>query len=127
MAISICRTRISKGYLFHETVSEKKIQETASRLAQAKIQQFIEQDLLKEGIKELSYLEYFSEQLKNRKFLTLTFLPAALFYVVLLLFANPFLQFIIERILQSFIVIVGVATLVFTILYLSPLILQEIY
>lgn len=66
MAISICRARISKGYLFfHETVSEKEIQETASRLAQAKIQQFIEQDLLKEGIKDLSYLEYFSEQLKK--------------------------------------------------------------
>ncbi len=111
---------LAKATFFHETVSEKQIQETASKLAQAKIQQFIEQDLLKEGIEDLSYLQFFSEQLKNRKFLTFTFLPAALFYVVLLLYANPFLQFIIERILQSFIVIVGVATLVFTILYLSP-------
>jgi len=111
---------IAKATFFKEAVLESQIQFTAKHLAQRKLQQQVDQDLQKEDIQQLSYAQFFNQQLTNKRFVALTFLPAVLFYVVLILFANPFLQFIIERILQSFIVIVGVATLVFTILYLSP-------
>ncbi|MBH9788098.1 ABC transporter permease, partial [Clostridioides difficile] len=95
---------------FKEAVLESQIQLTAKHLAQRKLQQQVDQDLQKEDIQQLSYVQFFNQQLTNKRFVALTFLPAVLFYVVLILFANPFLQFIIERILQSFIVIVGVAT-----------------
>jgi len=111
---------IAKSTFFKEAVSSSQIQQLANQLANRKLQQQVDQDLQKEGIQQLTYEQFFNQQLKNKRFVALTFLPAVLFYVVLILFANPFLQFIIERILQSFIVIVGVATLVFTILYLSP-------
>ncbi|MFB7156194.1 MULTISPECIES: ABC transporter permease [unclassified Lysinibacillus] len=118
--VTFAEQELAKAKFFQECVSEKQLQETASKLAEAKIQQLVEQDLLKDDLEDPSYLQFFSQQLKNKNFVALTFLPAVLFYVALLLFANPFLRFAIERILQSFIVIVGVATLVFTILYLSP-------
>ncbi|WP_155592048.1 ABC transporter permease [Lysinibacillus cavernae] len=111
---------IAKATFFKDAVLESQIQATAKQLAQRKLQQQVDQDLQKEDIQQLSYDQFFNRQLTNKRFVALTFIPAVLFYVVLILFANPFLQFTIERILQSFIVIVGVATLVFTILYLSP-------
>jgi len=118
--VTFAEQELAKAKFFHECMSEKQLQEAASKLAETKLQQLVEQDLLKDGLEDPSYLHFFSQQLKNKSFVALTFLPAVLFYVALILFANPFLQFVIERILQSFIVIVGVATLVFTILYLSP-------
>jgi len=111
---------IAKASFFQEAASSSQIQQTANELAKQRLQQLVDQDLQNEGIQPLTYDQFFNQQLKNKYFVALTFLPAVLFYVVLILCANPFLQFIIERILQSFIVIVGVATLVFTILYLSP-------
>lgn len=111
---------IAKASFFQEAASSSQIQQTANELAKQRLQQLVDQDLQNEGIQPLTYDQFFNQQLKNKYFVALTFLPAVLFYVVLILCANPFLQFIIGRILQSFIVIVGVATLVFTILYLSP-------
>ena len=41
-------------------------------------------------------------------------------YLLILLFSNPYIKFIVERLIMSIFVIAGVAVLVFTILYLSP-------
>ncbi len=110
----------AKARFFNDPISEQQVQTVATSLADAKLNRIVEKDLANEDLYDLSYLQFLGQQLKKQKFVAITFIPAVLFYVLLLLFANPFLQFIVERILQSFIVIVGVATLVFTILYLSP-------
>ncbi|MET4559499.1 peptide/nickel transport system permease protein [Lysinibacillus parviboronicapiens] len=110
----------AKARFFGEQLSEQQLQTSATSLAEAKLQRIVEKDLANEGLYKQSYLQFFGQQLKKQSFIAITFVPAILFYVLLLLFANPFLQYVIERILQSFIVIIGVATLVFTILYLSP-------
>ncbi|GLC87713.1 ABC transporter permease [Lysinibacillus piscis] len=110
----------AKASFFHDNVQNSQLQETATALADAKLTRLVEQDLAKEGLEHLNYWQFFNQQLKNTKFIAVTFLPALFFYVALLVLANPFLQFIVERLLQSLIVIIGVATLVFTILYISP-------
>ena len=117
---SFCEQEKAKAIFFNESLSEQQLQVTATSLAEAKLKQIVEKDLAQESYSEQSYIQYFGQQLKNPKFIAITFIPAILFYVLLMLYANPFLQFVIERILQSFIVIIGVAILVFTILYLSP-------
>lgn len=69
---------------------------------------------------ENSYKNYFSTLLKRPNFLLITIIPGILMYVLLLITSNPFARFIFERLIQSVFVIIGVATLVFTILYISP-------
>src|SRR5690606_21289730 len=47
-------------------------------------------------------------------------LPGILMYAFVLLFSNFYIKYILERLVMSVFVILGVVVLVFTILYLSP-------
>ena len=87
---------------------EKMVSEKADELAANK------------GVKKLTYAAYFQSLLLKPSFLLVTFIPGLLMYVLVLLVSNPFIKFIVERLIMSIFVIVGVAVLVFTILYLSP-------
>lgn len=109
-----------KAVFFNEEKDASKIHNLAKQKADAKLDQEIMEHLQAKGIVEPSYLSYFGEKLQSKVFIAITFVPAILMYVLLLLTANPFVRFVLERVLQSFIVIIGVATLVFTLLYLSP-------
>lgn len=62
--VKFAEQELAKAKFFHECLSEKQLQETASKLAEKKIQQLIEQDLSKDGLTNQSYLQFFSQQLK---------------------------------------------------------------
>jgi len=76
--------------------------------------------MVQKNVQELTYSAYFEKLLGKPYFLLISFIPGILMYLLIMLFSNPYVKFIFERLLMSIFVIAGVAVLVFTILYLSP-------
>ncbi|MFM9279573.1 ABC transporter permease [Paenibacillus jiagnxiensis] len=69
---------------------------------------------------EYSITDTFRSLAKHPLFILLTFIPGLLMYSLMLIYSNPYVKFVFERLVMTFFVILGVALLVFTILYLSP-------
>ncbi|MBD8035933.1 ABC transporter permease [Solibacillus sp. A46] len=110
----------TKAQFFKQSMNEQEIEVNAKQLAQMKLEREVEKTLATTGIQKNSYKNYFSNLLKQPLFLLITIIPGILMYALILITSNPFIRFIFERLLQSVFVIIGVATLVFTILYISP-------
>ena len=111
----------TKAEFFHESLSTEQMNKNVDLLVQGKLQKEVDKQVNSLGFEKYSYHYYFKQQMTNRNFLLISAIPGILMYVLLLLYSNPFVQFIFERVLQTLFVILGVATLVFTILYISPL------
>ena len=110
----------AKAIFFNKTVLEQELQERAIKLANERAKKEVEQLLQLQSIERVTYKNYFASLLENKIFVVAAFIPGIFMFLLLAIYSNPFLQFILERIIQSLFVIVGVAILVFTILYLSP-------
>ncbi len=110
----------AKATFFNETVSAQQLRESAVKLSNERAKKEVEQLLQTQSIEQTTYRKYFASLLVNKTFLIVAFIPGIFMFAMLAIYSNPFLQFILERIIQSLFVIVGVAVLVFTILYLSP-------
>ena len=111
----------TKAAFFHESLSTGQMNKKVDLLVQKKLQKEIEKQVDTLGLQRYTYRNYFKQLLDRRNFLLISAIPGILMYGLLLLYSNPFIQFIFERVLQTLFVILGVATLVFTILYISPL------
>lgn len=115
---------IRKRSFFKENSSDKEIQKIAERLTGERLEKEIarrtDDYFLQNGGQKETYSVYFQSLLKQRSFFLFTLLPGILMYAILLLISTPFLTYIVERLIQSVLVIIGVAVLVFTILYISP-------
>ena len=72
------------------------------------------------GVRKETYSAYFLSLLERPMFLLVSLVPGVLMYAWLFLISNPFLKYIMERLVQSVFVIIGVGILVFSILYISP-------
>lgn len=118
------RQIIRKQDFFNEKRDEKKIREQAIKLTEEKIEKIAlkqtEASLLNKGIEQPSYASFFQSLLSKPVFLFVSAIPGLLMYILLLIFSNPFVKYIFERLIQSIFVILGVAVLVFSILYISP-------
>lgn len=110
----------AKATFFSETVPKLQLQERAVKLANERAKKEVEQQLHLQSIESVTYKNYFASLLENKNFVLATLIPGIFMFLFLAIYSNPFLQFILERIIQSLLVIVGVSILVFTILYLSP-------
>lgn len=73
-----------------------------------------------QGIRKTTFSQTFQTVLGNPRFLMVSFVPGLLMYGFILLFSNFYIKYILERLVMSVFVILGVVVLVFTILYLSP-------
>lgn len=111
------RTKLT---FFNQEIDEQKVRTIAQQLAEQKLQREVEKQMALHGIEQSTYKNYFSQRLKNPTFLILSLIPGIVMYLLLLVTSNSFVRFIFERLIQSVFVIIGVATLVFTILYISP-------
>ncbi|MEC1179961.1 ABC transporter permease [Metasolibacillus meyeri] len=111
---------LSKARFFNQQIDEQKLQATVQQLVEQRISKEVDKQLLAKDVEQQSYSAYFSGLLTKPAFLALTFIPSIVMYLILILCSNPFARFIVERIIQSLFVIVGVAILVFSILYISP-------
>ena len=111
---------VAKATFFKQRTTTENHREAAKRLADRKAMKVVEQQLKQRGASPKTYNTYFAQLLSKNWFVVVTIIPAILMYALLVIYKNPFLQFIFERLVQTAFVIVGVAILVFTILYLSP-------
>lgn len=113
-----------KQAFFNEKMNQTKMTAEINRLVEDQIEKLVNNEINRihelKGTKPRSYSTYFQGLLENPIFLTVSFIPGLLMYILLGLYSNAFSKFIFERLIMSIFVITGVSILVFTILYLSP-------
>lgn len=115
---------VQKQIFFGKPIVESEIGQQANKWAEEefnkKVMQQTYTSLAEKGEKRVTFRESFQTLLKNPVFLLLSFIPGILMYLLLLLYSNFYLKYIVERLVMGIFVILGVVVLVFTILYLSP-------
>ena len=104
---ALMRFSIQAEKLAAERFQEEVVRRTDERLSQI-------------GVRKETYSAYFLSLLERPMFLLASLVPGVLMYAWLFLISNPFLKYIMERLVQSVFVIIGVGILVFSILYISP-------
>ncbi|WP_423781995.1 ABC transporter permease subunit [Brevibacillus agri] len=113
-----------KHRFFGQQVSERELNRQAEKEAKARFRAAIlertEQKLQQAERKRLSFADTFQSLIEHPLFLLVSLLPGLPMYLLLFIFSNPYLKYIVERLVMSVFVIFGVAVIVFTILYLSP-------
>ncbi|WP_445326997.1 ABC transporter permease [Sporosarcina sp. FSL K6-1508] len=115
---------LRKQAFFKEEVNKEKTNQQATQLAEEQFEkktiEKTDEIIGRKGIGKPSYSTYFESLFARPSFLLVSFVPGIFMYVLLFLLSNPFIKYVIERLVQSVFVIAGVAVLVFTILYISP-------
>ncbi|MFC5604308.1 ABC transporter permease [Sporosarcina koreensis] len=115
---------LRKAAFFQEKRSREEIRREAEKLADERLKDEVilrtDERLAQIGTKKETYSAYFLSLLERPLFLVASLVPGVVMYVWLLLISNPFLKYIMERLVQSVFVIIGVGILVFSILYISP-------
>lgn len=115
---------LRKAEFFHEKRSREEIHREAEKLADGRLKEEAarraDERLTQKGVRKDTYAAYFLSLLNRPIFLIASILPGIVMYVWLFLMSNPFLKYIMERLVQSVFVIIGVGILVFSILYISP-------
>ncbi|MFS0871893.1 ABC transporter permease [Paenibacillus xylanilyticus] len=113
-----------KHRFFQQQVSEiefkRKAEEWLEETYRKELNERTSRRLQERGEQRLTMADTFHSLLDKPWFFALSIIPGCLMYFILLVYGNPYLKYIFERILMTIFVILGVATLVFTILYLSP-------
>ncbi len=110
--------RAEKNY-FNESINEQEIHHTATQLAT----QYLEKNANLEHAdnKLTSYREFFAQQISKKSYFYGTFIFGIVMYAFLWVYGNAFSRYIVDRLVLSIFVVVGVSILVFTILYFSPM------
>ncbi|WP_299743984.1 ABC transporter permease [uncultured Rossellomorea sp.] len=115
---------LQKKEFFNQHTPLPRIQKKAERLAEVYLEQTAvertEKQLALQGLQKVTYDETFQSLISSPYFLILSFLPGSPMYLLLFLYSNHYIKYIFERLVMSMFVIIGVAFLVFTILYISP-------
>lgn len=113
-----------KHRFFKQEVSEAAFRQQAESWLEETFQKELfertSHKLEQKGKHRLGIQDTFGILLAKPWFLALSIIPGCLMYLTLLVYGNAYLKYIFERVLMTIFVILGVATLVFTILYLSP-------
>ncbi|QED50003.1 ABC transporter permease [Cytobacillus dafuensis] len=115
---------VRKQNFFGQKVNQKEIELQAEKWAEEQFQKTVQEKVASlleaKDEKRITYEATFQSLISNPLFLLLTFIPGLPMYLFILLYSNPYLKYIFERLIMSLFVILGVAFFVFTILYLSP-------
>lgn len=113
-----------KHHFFRQQVSETEFKRQTEEWLEESVQKELKErtfsKLQKQGKQRLTMADTFQSMIDKPWFLAISVIPGCLMYAMMFLYGNPYLKYIFERILMTVFVILGVATLVFTILYLSP-------
>lgn len=113
-----------KNRFFATVQSEEAVRKQAQRQADEELHKKASgktaETLEAQGIRKTTFSETFQTVLRNPRFLMISVVPGLLMYAFMLMFSNFYIKYILERLLMSVLVILGVVVLVFTILYLSP-------
>lgn len=121
------RDQLQRKYrFFGQTASDEQIDREAERLAETRFRALVKERLtssVAEGTERSgrSYTETFGELLNHPLFLAASIILGLPMYALMAVYANPYVKYIAERLFMALFVILGVAFLVFTILYISPM------
>src|SRR5699024_6915161 len=77
-------------------------------------------DMEKQRETKVTLQMVFSRLLSSPLFLMITAIPGILMYLFILIFSNPYLKYLFDRLMMTVFVVIGVIIFVFTILYFSP-------
>jgi peptide/nickel transport system permease protein len=115
---------LKKEAFFGQKSSDNEIDKLAKQWAEEQFQNVLQEKvstiLQQRGEKRITFETVFQSLINTPIFLALSFLPGLPMYLLILLYSNPYIKYIFERIFMSLFVILGVAFFVFTILYISP-------
>jgi len=119
------REQLQRKHLFFgQHVSQRQLNRQVEKAAEAQfraaIKERTEQKLQQARQQRLNFAGTFQSLMAHPLFWVVSFVPGLPMYVLLFLYSNPYLKYIVERLVMSVFVILGVAVIVFTILYLSP-------
>lgn len=124
MRADIQQQVLRKKEFFHEKIDPHEIDSLTHQWTEEAFQKTVklkvEEELKKQGQSKVTFHTVFASLLSNRLFLMVTLIPGLPMYILLFLYRHAFLKYVVERLLMSVLVIIGVVILVFTILYFSP-------
>lgn len=111
-----------KQQFFAQTASDKKLDEEATAWADAKFSTLVEQRMkLEQQAAPFLFQHAFQWFISQPLRFALSLIIALPMYVLMAIYSNPYVKYIMERLVMAIFVIIGVAILVFTILYVSPM------
>ncbi|WP_397334566.1 ABC transporter permease [Paenibacillus sp. 1011MAR3C5] len=114
-----------KHRFFGNTVSDKHIESEAARIADKKFEERLSErlqaKLSSEDGRQYSFGDTFQQLIQQPVFFALSLIIGFPMYLLMAVYANPYLKYIAERLIMAIFVIFGVAFVVFTILYISPM------
>lgn len=114
-----------KHRFFGQSVSEERTEREAEAIAVRKFEAALKEQLAKRLAEDtrlqLSFSETYRSLAGNPLFLALSLVIGLPMYLLMALYANPYSKYIAERLFMTVFVIFGVAFIVFTILYISPM------
>ncbi len=97
---------------------EKSVQKETEEMVNRKLQENAE---LQDVLKKTSFVNVFDTLMENTLFVAFSVITSFPFYILTLIYANPYGKYILERLLMMIFVVFGVVFLVFTILHMSPM------
>lgn len=124
--LSETKEQLTRKYLFfNQQVGQKQLEHEVERITAEKFKEAlhrqVEAHLEQHGQTQVTFAETFRNLIRHPAFLAATFLPGILMYALVGIYGNAYLKYIVERLVMTVLVIFGVAFLVFTILYISPM------
>ena len=114
-----------KRDFFGQQVGDKDIDREATKLAEHQLEVYLT-ELIKQSIRNkqdkglMQFEDAFSLLIRKRWFFILSFIAGFFMYILLFVYSNPYVKYMMERLLMTAFVVIGVSVLVFTILYISP-------
>ncbi len=121
---SVLSSTERKYEFLQKKVSQEAVRREVERIVAKQFSELVDNELAKtrEG-RELSKPDLaasYASLMENPLFFALSLLTSPLMYLIMLIYANPYSKYIVDRLLMMVFVIFGVTFLVFTILYFSP-------
>lgn len=114
-----------KHHFFGQSVTPEKLERDANRISSAKFKEALLSQLAahpdRSNQLQVNYADTFTQVIRQPAFLAISVVPGFLMYALMFIYGNAYLKYIVERLVMTVFVIFGVAFLVFTILYLSPM------
>lgn len=115
---------LRKHAFFHENVHEQETNRLVQKWTEEQFQKMLiektVESLEQQGKRRVTFEDTFCALISNPLFFSLSLIPGLPMYLLIMLVSNPYLKYIFERLIMSVFVIIGVAFVVFTILYMSP-------
>ncbi|GAB6929095.1 ABC transporter permease [Paenibacillus sp. JCM 10914] len=113
-----------KHLFFKQKIGEQQLKHEVETIVKARFQEALRESTHKElqlnNQKRLTMADTFAWLIEKPLFFIISLIPGLFMYILIFLYGNPYLKYILERLVMTIFVIFGVAVLVFTILHLSP-------